>query len=99
MEFASNSQEKVELVSIRITKKMKNQANCMEINHVMVVTCQEDGTNSSPEQSTRDPASRKTTKGKATKSLGRRHTKMVQRDWTLNGKFQLNVDAMTEEFD
>ena len=34
-------------------------------------THQKDGTNGSPEQSTRDPARRTTTEGKATKSLVR----------------------------
>ena len=36
----------------------------------VVVTRQEDGTIRSPEQSTREPATRETIKGKATKSLG-----------------------------
>ena len=38
---------------------------------ISVVTHQKDGTNGSPEQSTRGPARRTKTEGKATKSLGR----------------------------
>ena len=47
----------------------------------MVVTCRSRGSDgSSTEYSTRDQPSRKTTKGKATKSTGRRCSEMVQGD-------------------
>ena len=59
---------------------------------------QEDGTNScSPEKSTRDPASRKTTKGKATTSLGRRYTEMVQWDWDPDDRSQQLGEGPTSD--
>ena len=50
-------------------------ANGKQEQDQVVVTRQEHGTHISPEQSTRHPARRKTTKGKAAKSLGRRYAK------------------------
>ena len=41
-----------------------------------------------PQQSTRDPASWKTAKGKATKLMGRRYTEIVQKDWDPDNRSQ-----------
>ena len=62
------------------SKHATSRANSKQEWNQVVVTHQKDGTNGSPEQNTRDPARRTTTEGKATKSLGRWCTEMVQWD-------------------
>ena len=80
---------------IKTSKHATSSANSKQ--DQMVVTRQEDGTNNSAESSIRDTASRVTTKGKATKTLGRRYrngtSRWVNSNWVKERPIEYPLDA------